>query len=486
MFIWSGKMDDLKKEEPGSGAGTDDRAVSEGDNNYKFIKQTIRKKPVDKKKWILRIVWTVVFGVGFGIIAAFVFAASAPAAARILGLEVENKRIVLTTGDELTPTPVPEKVAVSDVSAGSSVSSVSSSSQAISTSGLPVTGQELGDQDQGQNQEGTEEDASAANSLTLDDIRQLYGDMIASSREAQCAIVQVTGITNEMDYFRQNYENRQQVSGLIIARNNNLLYILTQQSVVDNVQSIQITFFDGTTADGALLSRDAATGFAVVTVDSGSVSPTTDSRITTAPLGSSYLVSQADPVLALGSPMGYGDTVSCGVVTSVDNTAETSDREYNLITTDIIGSTSGSGVLVNIYGKVVGIISQNFKMGDTGTVTALAISDISGLLETLTNHDPIPYAGITGQAVTQDISERTGIPEGELVTAVDEDSPAMLAGIKEYDVITEVNGKTIRSVSDYTDIVSASAENETLNIKAMRKGAEGYAEVDFTVTVKVR
>ncbi len=473
MFIWSGKMDDLKKEEPGSGAGTDDRAVSEGDNNYKFIKQTIRKKPVDKKKWILRIVWTVVFGVGFGIIAAFVFAASAPAAARILGLEVENKRIVLTTGDELTPTPVPEKVAVSDVSAGSSVSSVSSSSQAISTSGLPVTGQELGDQDQGQNQEGTEEDASAANSLTLDDIRQLYGDMIA-------------GITNEMDYFRQNYENRQQVSGLIIARNNNLLYILTQQSVVDNVQSIQISFFDGTTADGALLSRDAATGFAVVTVDSGSVSPTTDSRITTAPLGSSYLVSQADPVLALGSPMGYGDTISFGVVTSMGNTAEASDREYNLITTDIIGSTSGSGVLVNIYGKVVGIISQNFKMGDTGTVTALAISDISGLLETLTNHDPIPYAGITGQAVTQDISERTGIPEGELVTAVDEDSPAMLAGIKEYDVITEVNGKTIRSVSDYTDIVSASAENETLNIKAMRKGAEGYAEVDFTVTVKVR
>ena len=72
------------------------------------------------------------------------------------------------------------------------------------------------------------------------------------------------------------------------------------------------------------------------------------------------------------------------------------------------------------------------------------------------------------------------------MTAVDEDSPAMLAGIKEYDVITEVNGKTIRSVSDYTDIVSASAENETLNIKAMRKGAEGYAEVDFTVTVKVR
>ena len=218
-------MDDLKKEEPGGGAGTGDRAVSEGDNNYKFIKQTIRKKPVDKKKWILRIVWTVVFGVGFGITAAFVFAAFAPAAARILGLEVENKRIVLTTGDEWTPTPVPEKEAVSDASAGSSVSSVSSSSQEISPSGLQVTSQESENQDQGQNQEGTEEDASKADSLTLDDVRQLYGDMISSSREAQCAIVQVTGITNEMDYFRQNYENRQQVSGLIIARNNNLLYI---------------------------------------------------------------------------------------------------------------------------------------------------------------------------------------------------------------------------------------------------------------------
>lgn len=474
-------MDDLKKEEPGSGAGTDDRAVSEGDNNYKFIKQTIRKKPVDKKKWILKIVWTVVFSAGFGIIAAFVFAAFAPAAARILGLEVENKRIVLTTGDETTPTPEPENETVSDASAGSSVSSVSSSSQESSASSSPVSSQGSEGQDQKQ-----EEDGSTADSLTIDNLRQLYGDMIASAREAQNAIVQVTGITNEMDYFRQNYENRQQVSGLIIARNNNLLYILTQQSVVENVQSIQITFFDGTTADGAFLSRDAATGFAVVTVDSGSVSPTTDSRITTAPLGSSYLVSQADPVLALGSPMGYGDSVSCGIVTSVSNTAETSDREYKLITTDIIGSASGSGVLVNIYGKVVGIISQNFKVGDTGTVTALAISDISSLLETLTNHDPIPYTGITGQMVTQDISGRTGIPEGELVTAVDEDSPAMLAGIKEYDVITEVNGKTIRSVSDYTDIVSASAENDTLNIKAMRKGAEGYAEVDFAVTVAIR
>lgn len=103
--------------------------------------------------------------------------------------------------------------------------------------------------------------------------------------------------------------------------------------------------------------------------------------------------------------------------------------EYHLLTTDIMGNSEGSGVLVNLDGKIVGVIAQSFSgEADTGVVTALSISDLRKLIEQLSNNEDLIYLGVRGQDISSSLAQKTGIPTGIYVNSVEEDSPAMNAG----------------------------------------------------------
>ena len=108
-------------------------------------------------------------------------------------------------------------------------------------------------------------------------------------------------------------------------------------------------------------------------------------------------------------------------------------------------------------------------------------SQIRDLIESLSNNEARPYIGIRGQDVTEQISNTTGIPKGVLVTSVQPDSPAMLAGIKEYDVIVKINEDKIATFRQYRDSLDELKPGQTATVTAMRKGAAGYAEVEFQI-----
>ena len=158
------------------------------------------------------------------------------------------------------------------------------------------------------------------------------------------------------------------------------------------------------------------------------------------------------------------------------------DSEYSILTTDMEGSSSTSGILVNMKGEIIGLIPQN--IGDEGTtITAYAISGIKALIQRLSNNETTAYLGIKGREVTESLSHTTGIPVGLLVTEVTQDSPAMLAGFKEYDVITDISGKKIRTVQDLENVLLKLKADNVITVTAMRQGAEGYAQVTFSVTL---
>lgn len=316
--------------------------------------------------------------------------------------------------------------------------------------------------------------------LTLQAYRTLFQDMLAVAEDPEHAIVRVTGISSEMDYFRQYYENTSQVSGLAVAENDDSLFVLTEYRAVESVERIMVTFCDGTMADANFLKYDPNTGLAILKVPADSIPEETRDSLRLAPLGNSRVVTRGEPVLALGSPLGYSDSVAYGIITSVTNFVSGIDAQYQLLTTDIEGNHEGSGILVNLSGRVVGIIAQQYGSAENHTVTALAISQIKPLIEKLSNNEPLPWLGVTGQSVTQELTDRTGIPKGVLVTDVEQDSPAMLAGIKEYDVIIRVNLTPVNSVQEYQRIVSALQPEEAVEITAMRKGAQGYSEISFS------
>lgn len=415
------------------------------DNNpksYKFMKEIIKKEPPDRKKWLIRGVLFFCAAVTFGLIAAFTFAVAEPKlSAAVYGPEKvdipadEEPETEPDTAAESAPleTPVPTEVPKEE--------------------------------------------------LTLKDYENFYKEMLSVAETVKRSLVTVIGITNQMDYFNQNYENQQQITGLVFAEKGQELFILTEYRIVENVERIQVTFWDQSTVDAIYLRHDANTGLTVLKVEQAKLSEATRDGLELAPLGNSYSVSQGDPVLALGSPMGYSNSVAYGVVTSVTNKISTLDTEYNLLTTDILGSPEGSGILINLEGEIVGIIAQNYSSDGKNIVTGLAVSQIKALLESLSNNEARPYIGIKGQDVTEELSERTGIPKGVLVNSVAADSPAMFAGIMEYDVIVRIGEEKVQTLKQYQEQLGKCRPGETVRVTAMRKGAEGYAEMEFDVTI---
>jgi len=468
-----------------------------GENSYQFINQVIRKKPKNRRAVLLRILSVVGIGAAIGVVSAFVHAGVYPAAKKVLGIDSDKITIPEDSNAE-----VPESVSsssgervltVSSVTV-SSVSGEEETSPCPTESGAPsVTSNATseGETDGGSgytegsaentNENGTEKN-TVSNGITPEQYQQLYQDMLKTAEEAKSSLVEVIGITSQLDYFNEDYQTQQQVAGILIAQTDDNDYILTESSVVEGSDNIMVKFSDNSMVKASLRKSDSNTGLAVLTIAPSDISERAKSGMTVAPLGNSYSVRQGDPVLALGNLMGYSDIVANGTVTSVSNKMSAVDSEYGILTTDIEGSSTSSGILVNIKGEIIGFIPQNIGDGGT-TITAYSISGIKSLIQKLSNNETGAYLGIKGREVTESLSKTTGIPVGLLVTEVTQDSPAMLAGFKEYDVITEISGKKIRTVQDLENILSKLKANNVITVTAMRQGADGYAQVTFSATL---
>ena len=448
---------------------------------YKFMKESIKKQPPDWKKIVLLIAgWLALAALG-GLVAAAVFAMTEPKIAEAVTREEPPAKVDIPGDEDPNSGQEPDETitassASASVDSSGSGSEISSSTVDSSTSESSVSESTVS--------ESTEENGAAEGTeSSLKNYEALYQDMLGVTEKPKQALVTVIGITNQMDYFNQNYENQQQISGLIVADNGQDLFILTEYRIVENVERIQVTFWDETMVDATYQRHDPSTGLTIVKVDESKLDEGTRNGLAVAPLGSSYLVSQGDPVVAVGSPVGYSDSIAYGVVTSVTNKISALDNEYNLLTTDILGSTDGSGILVNLDGEIVGIIAQSYSAKGNNVVTGIAISQIKKLIENLSNNVSRAYIGIRGQDVTEELSDKTGIPKGVLISRVADDSPAMMAGMKEYDVIVKLGEHKVETIKQYHEQLGKYSTGDVVTVTAMRKGAEGYAEMTFDVTI---
>lgn len=448
---------------------------------YKFMKESIKKQPPDWKKIVLLIAgWLALAALG-GLVAAAVFAVTEPKIAEAVTREEPPAKVDIPGDEDPNSGQEPDET-ITASSASASVDSSGSGSE-ISSSTVDSSTSESSVSESTVSKSTEENGAAEGTESSLKNYEALYQDMLGVTEKPKQALVTVIGITNQMDYFNQNYENQQQISGLIVADNGQDLFILTEYRIVENVERIQVTFWDETMVDATYQRHDPSTGLTIVKVDESKLDEGTRNGLAVAPLGSSYLVSQGDPVVAVGSPVGYSNSIAYGVVTSVTNKISALDNEYNLLTTDILGSTDGSGILVNLDGEIVGIIAQSYSAKGNNVVTGIAISQIKKLIENLSNNVSRAYIGIRGQDVTEELSDKTGIPKGVLISRVADDSPAMMAGMKEYDVIVKVGEHKVETIKQYHEQLGKYSTGDVVTVTAMRKGAEGYAEMTFDVTM---
>lgn len=415
-------------------------------SDHSFIKEVIKEKPLNKKAVLIKLVCLLGAAVLFGAAAAYTFAHVLPSAQESVEAKKEPSKIDIPA-DEVEVIEKEEE-------------NLQLNSETITPEVVEVP-QELG----------------------LEDYKKFYSDMKAVSADAKRATVNVIGITNEMDYLNNEYEKTGQLSGFIVGNNGKELLILTEYRVVDQVERIQVTFCNKTIVDAHFQKQDRNTGLAIIKVPLETIDEETKEAVLEAPLGNSYGILQGEPVIALGSPMGYGDSIAFGVVTSVTNEVSTLDTEYSLLTTDILGSKEGSGILVNLEGKIVGVILQNYST-ENNTVTALSVSQIKQLIETLSNNGQLPYMGIKGQNVTTDSAQKLGIPQGIYVDEVEPDSPAMQAGIRNSDIVTQIGKKKISTFAEYRKELEKCEIDQPVEITIMRKGVEGYSEITIDVIVR--
>ena len=301
--------------------------------------------------------------------------------------------------------------------------------------------------------------------------------------EAMKSVVTVTGVTADDEWFDITNVGSNAASGLIVADNSVSYLVLTDIDVIESAEKIAVTLPDGSVVEASFQKKDPVTGLCVISIPRDKIARQARNSLSVATLGNSYNVNTGDTVLAVGAPMGAAGTFACGGVVSLTGSVEIVDGEYRLITTDMYGGKSGSGILINMDGEVVGIIEQEYASDDHHSITAIPISPLKSLIEKLSNNSALSYIGIHGLDISEKAAEAQDIPSGVYVSSVEEDSPALQAGLQPGDIITSVGlGSSVTLRSLHENIMNRSP-GDNVEVTVMRQGSSKYAEFDFVITI---
>lgn len=457
---------------------------------FSFINEQIKEKPLNKKRLIKKALFTVVLAVIFGTVAALVFSLLQPEFSN--WFYPEEKSVVTIPKDDVTET---EETGQDDTQESTEQKDTENNGQQGENK-EPENGQQETEEAGNSQQEQTDEPETEHNTgdisnnemqeLELADFQKLQNKLYAVGKEANKFIVTVTGVKSDTDWFNNPYESKGQASGIIVAENGMELLVLTERKAIADAQEIYVTFINDAVVKAEMKKYDGNTGIAVLSVKTSELTESTKNAITVAVLGNSLTVTQGTIAIAIGSPLGTNYSILTGNITSTTNSISTIDHNYSVFTTDIVGSSNGSGALVNVDGEIIGIVMQGYSSaGDENTLTAISISELKALIEMLSNGQDIPYIGLEVTTVTAAIEREYEIPKGAYIKDVCMDSPAMAAGLQNGDVITEIDGDEILTAENYEKKLLSLKPEDTVEVKIERQGPEGYTEITCTVEVSV-
>ena len=413
----------------------DKKASSE---NYSFIKETIKEQPTDRKRLAGKFLTAAVCGVIFGACAAGTMALIVPKALERFGTAPDQKAVVTLTpsvkAEQVTPTP-----------------------------------------------EATEQEKTSASTAWQND---LSDGMSQIAEEPRRALVRISAAGEDADLLDDSFLEYGDQEGFDILKNSEAFYILTVSDQMQEADKFTVTFSDGTVTDGILCKKDLRTGFFVIKVPFTSVDEETQEKIPAAPLVTADDMKQTESVIAIGSPSGDYDSLMGGTITSVTGTLKVADEEYGMLTTDMVGSEEGGGILLNSSGEVAGII-WNQEEDRTNVIRAVETAQLRPLLESMANGEDICYIGIMGATISSYQSENLDVPRGVYVDAVDEDSPAMTAGIQNGDILHALDGQEVQSMEEYASVLQGLNKGTRTTVNVYRKNPFGeYEDVQLKVTIK--
>ncbi len=333
------------------------------------------------------------------------------------------------------------------------------------------------------------------------------GTVASVAENAMPSLVTISTMSvEEMRNFfggTQQYEVQGAGTGVIVGQNDKELLIATNNHVVEGATSLSVGFIDEQSVEGQVKGTDVDNDLAVVAVKLSDIPDDTMNQIKVATVGDSDELKLGDQVVAIGNALGYGQSVTSGYVSALDRDLTLTDESGNTITstgliqTDAaINSGNSGGALLNMKGELIGINEAKSSGTSTGASVdnigfAIPIDKAQSSLQEMMNLETrekvdasqASYMGIQGQDVSTEASELYGVPEGAVVVEVVDGSPADKAGIQQGDIITELDGRTVSSMTQLQDTLQYYAAGEKVDVVVQRSGDNGYEAQTLSITL---
>ena len=302
--------------------------------------------------------------------------------------------------------------------------------------------------------------------------------------------------TEDWFFGTQQYEASSAGSGIIVGKSDTELLVVTNSHVIANAEEMNVTFIDGSSAAAALKGTDADADLAVIAVQLSNIPAETLSQIKVADMGDSDSLKLGNGVIAIGNALGEGQSVTVGYISALNKEVDIEGVTKNLIQVDAaINPGNSGGALLDMNGKLIGI--NEAKMASTeveGVGYAIPISYAKDIIDDLmakttkvaVAEDEQGYLGIQIQDINSQMAKAYGMPEGIYVYKIVEGLAADGSGLRERDIITKVNGETVRTAEDLQKMLTyyKGGEIVTLTVQSLDNGA--YAEREVQVTLGYR
>ena len=332
-------------------------------------------------------------------------------------------------------------------------------------------------------------------------------DITAIANSCLPSVVSITnkGVTEVQTFFGTYQQDTESSgSGIIIGSNDSELLIVTNYHVVSGSSELSVVFsYDEDSEDPSLVSAklkgyEADKDLAVISVSMDDITAEMKSQIKVATIGDSSSLQLGQEVVAIGNALGYGQSVTTGIISALNREVSVSDENGNPITNKLIQTDAAinpgnsGGALLNMKGELIGINSVKVASSSVeGMGYAIPISDVQSIIEELmlketrdiVAEEDQGYLGISGTDVTNNISQTYGMPVGIFINSIYENSPAMAAGLIKGNIITKFDGQTVKTMSELKTLLTYYKSGETVEVIAMVQSNDGYTEKTFSLTL---
>lgn len=421
------------------------------DEKRAFIReQIVPKRGGSFKRLLLSVGRTSLLAILFGVVGSFVFSVMSPYFDQVMGKEDDDTVVFVQPTQSPVATQKPAK-----------------------------------EEETEKNEEGKGEIKEQTSAVVdVNTYKRTFQMMKEIADRFNHSVVTVSGVQSGVDWFDNPAEASDATSGVIIADSGKKIYILTSYTKIADVSHIQVTFENEETVEAVLQGRDKDTNIAVIYVEQETLSEGIRKKLKVAAIGDSYYAQKGTPVLALGNPTGYMYSMETGMITGDAMEQYITDSMVELVATNINAVEGGEGVLIDFEGNILGIITHQFEGNiDNSMCKAIAVNRVKSIIETIINGTERVYFGIVASNIPDEYKESLGADHGIYVMEVANKSPALAAGIQVGDIITDIGGKEVSSITGFNVQISLLKPKSEVQVKVLRTTQLENKQKTLTVTL---